>query len=327
MAAAVAVPLSTINGELGGVLPPSAVVQHSPRHGRSRGMSMKGKAGRGRGYSVVEERDVTVAKALMFVVKRAVQKEPELEEGEEGEFLVADPEGWVSLVDVLAHSRISALGVTFEDVRRIIANAAKPRFDLRQTTNEEGKADDPASWQISRITTREITTSHVPVGDQLSTETDGLPEFVIYETSYQRYPLLLALGAITRAPGGSQHQSFVPVFVGEDGNEMRQNSGGGEAAEVSVWIHLRSALQAEPGITWHRSENGMIITADQIPKALWTKAVARRPEIGVLFEEGEVRKEVPANLRGKATKGRARKGKAELTREGSGDDSGSASEE
>ena len=100
MAAAVAVPLSTINSQLGGVLPPSAVVQHSPRHGRSRGMSMKGKGGRGRGYSVVEERDVTVAKALMFVVKRAIQKE-ELEEGEEGEFLVADPEGWVSVADVV----------------------------------------------------------------------------------------------------------------------------------------------------------------------------------------------------------------------------------
>ncbi|KAL2255548.1 hypothetical protein VTK26DRAFT_3145 [Humicola hyalothermophila] len=326
MAAVVAVPLSTINGELGGVLPPSAVVQHSPRHGRSRGMSMKGRAGRGRGYSVVEERDVTIAKALMFVVKRAIQKE-ELGEGEEGEFLVADPEGWVSLADVLAHSRITSLGVSFEDVRRIIASAPKPRFDLRQISNIEGKFDDPTSWQISRITTRETTTSPVPVGDKLSTKTEGLPEFVIYETSYQRYPLLLALGAITRAPGGSQHQSFVPVFVDEDGNETRQNSGAGEPAEVSVWIHLRSALQAEPGITWHRSENGMIITADQVPKTLWKKAVARRPDIGVLFEDGEVRKEVPANLRGKGTKGRARKGKADLPRDGSGDDSGSASEE
>jgi hypothetical protein len=105
MAAAVAVPLSTINGELGGVLPPSAVVQHSPRHGRSRAMSFKGgRPGRQRGYSVVEERDVTIAKTLMFVVKRAIQKEKvkeKVEEGTDGEYLVADPEGWVSVPDVV----------------------------------------------------------------------------------------------------------------------------------------------------------------------------------------------------------------------------------
>ena len=100
MAAAAAVPLSTIHGELGGVLPPSAVAQHSPRHGRSRAMSVKGKGGQQRRYSVVEERDVTLAKALMFVVKRAIQKE-ETEEGDDGEYLVADPEGWISVADVV----------------------------------------------------------------------------------------------------------------------------------------------------------------------------------------------------------------------------------
>lgn len=198
---------------------------------------------------------------------------------------------------------------------------------MRHITKTEAKTEDPAAWQISRITTRESTTAPIPVGDKLRVETEDLPEFAIYETSYQRYPLLLALGAVTRAPGGSQYLSFVPVTVDEDGNETRQNPGAGEAAEVSVWIHLRSALQADPAITWHRSESGMVITADEVPKSLWKKAVARRPDIGLLFEDGEVRKEVPANLRGKGTKGRARKSKAALTRDGSGDDSGSASEE
>jgi hypothetical protein len=140
------------------------------------------------------------------------------------------------------------------------------------------------------------------------------------------------LGAITRAPGGSQYRTFVPVIVDEDGNESRQNKnpgGAGDPAEVSVWIHLRSALQAEPGITWHRSDGGMIITADEVPKSLWKKAVARRPDIGLLWEDGQVRKEVPANLRGKREKGKtARRGKGgALKQEGSGEDSGSASEE
>lgn len=292
-------------------------------------MSMKGKGGRARGYSVVEERDVTVAKALMFVIKRAIQKD-EMEEGDEGEYLVADPEGWVDVPDVLAHSRVAALAVTFSDIRRIVASATKARFDLRQTTSKTdgAKSEDAALWQISRITSRDSATSPVPAGDKLAAEMEDLPEFVIYETSYQRYPLLLASGAITRAPGGSRHLAFVPVTVDEGGAESRQTApGAGEAAEVSVWIHLRSALQAEPGITWQRSDSGVVITADEVPKRLWKKAVARRPDIGVLFEDGEVRKEVPASLRGKSAKGKSRKGKGALKREGSGDDSGSASEE
>ncbi|KAL2129429.1 hypothetical protein VTI74DRAFT_7803 [Chaetomium olivicolor] len=289
-------------------------------------MSLKGKGGRGRGYSVVEDRDVAVAKALMFVIKRAIQQE-EVEEGDDGQHLVADPEGWVSVADVLAHSRISALGVTVQDIQRIIANATKPRFDLRQTPKTEGTPDDPAAWQISRISNKETATAPIPVGDKLTAETPDLPEFAIYETSYQRYPLLLALGAITRAPGGSQYRTFVPVTVDEDGTESRQSPGAGEAAEVSVWIHLRTALQAEPVITWQRSDSGMIITADDVPKTLWTKAVARRPDLGLLFEDGQVRKDIPANLRGKGAKGKARNGKGALKREGSGDDSGSASEE
>lgn len=219
------------------------------------------------------------------------------------------------------------MGATLEDIQRIVATATKTRFDLRTTPKIEGKSDDPVSWQISRVTNKEPITSPVPVGDKLTGESPDLPEFAIYETSYQRYPLLLALGAITRAPGGSQYRTFVPVTVDVGGQESRQNPGTGEAAEVSIWIPLRAALQAEPEITWQRSENGMIITADDVPKSLWQKAVARRPELGTLFEDGQVRKEIPASLRGKGAKGKARKGKGALKREGSEDDSGSASEE
>jgi hypothetical protein len=232
----------------------------------------------------------------------------------------------------LAHSRISALGATFEDIQRIISTATKARFDLRQTSKTDTKSNDPTTYQISRITTKEPTTSPTPSGDKLTPSTPDLPEFIIYETSYQRYPLLLALGAITRAPGGSQYRSFTPVTVDQDGtSESRQNAG--DVAEVSVWIHLRTAMQAEPGIAFYRSSegNGSIVTADDVPKAVWDKAVARRPDIGVLFEEGVVRKEVPANLRGKGPKGRARKGKGagvgELKREGSASGSGEEEEE
>jgi hypothetical protein len=191
------------------------------------------------------------------------------------------------------------------------------------------KVEELASWQISRIASKETVTSPIPVGDKLTTESPDIPEFAVYETSYQRYPLILALGAITRAPGGSEYRTFIPVAVDEEGNESRQSPGAGEAAEVSVWVHLPTALQVEPSITWYRSDIGTIITVDDVPKALWNKAIARRPDIGIVFEDGETRKEIPVNLRGKGAKGKARKGKGVGVKkeEGSGDDSGSASEE
>ncbi|KAL2270715.1 hypothetical protein VTJ83DRAFT_86 [Remersonia thermophila] len=336
MASAVAVPLPIIHSELGGVLPPSAVAQHSPRHGRSRAMSFKGgKNARQRRYSIVEERDTTIAKALMFVVKRAIPKEEveevEDEEEEAGEYLVADPDGWVNVADVLKHSRISALDVTLQDIQRILANATKARFDLRRTAgaSADGSAEDASGWQISRITNKEPAAAPVvPVGDRLTAETPDLPEFVVFETSYQRYPLLLAQGAITRAPGGSEYRAFVPVAVDGEGHEtVRASAAPGEAAEVSVWIHLRTALREAPEVAWRRSEGGAVVTSDDVPRSVWTKAVARRPDVGVLFEAGEVRKEVPAGLRGKGAKGKARKGKATRKRESSEEDSGSASEE
>ncbi|KAK4172900.1 hypothetical protein QBC36DRAFT_246586 [Triangularia setosa] len=326
MATAIAVSLSAINNELGGVLPPSALANNSARHGRSRGMSVKG-----RRYSVVVERDTTIARALMFVVKRAIQQgEAAEDEGEpQGEYLMADAEGWITLSKVLTHSRIQEHNTSLSDVQRIVSNTIKARFALRQATNTN--SDDAAFWQISRIGGLTQKASElVPVGDKLTTEDSDLPEFVIYETSYQRYArLLLTPFGIFSAPGGADYSTFVPVSVGEAGNETRL---GQEAAEVSIWIHLKTALQPEHNITWWKSGTGLIITSNCVPQSLWKKAVARRPDIGLLLENGEVKKEVPATLRGKATKskGKGKKGDrpgAAFRRDGSSDDSGSASEE
>ncbi|KAK3328714.1 hypothetical protein B0H66DRAFT_539210 [Apodospora peruviana] len=329
MATAVAVPFSAINNQLGGVLPPSALVHNSPRHGRSRGMSFKGKNGRGRGYSLVEERDVTIAKALMFALKRTITEENVDEDDEAQDNLVEDSEGWVDVSDALEYPKLAALEVDLDDIQRVVANATKTRFSLRQTPETE--ADDPASWEIRRITNRDSISGPTPVGPAITIESGDLPDFIVYETSYQRYPLILSSGAITRAPTGTQYLSFQPVTVAGDGTESSRNcftGSGSETAEVSIWIHLRSALYAEPKISWHRTDSGAIITADEVPKSLWKKALARRPDIGLLFEDGEVRKEIPASLRGRGAKGRGKKGdKASFKRDGSGDDSGSASEE
>lgn len=59
-------------------------------------MSFKGGKQGGRRYSVVEDRDVSIAKALMFVLKRTIT-EDQVDEEEKVDNLVEDSEGWVNL--------------------------------------------------------------------------------------------------------------------------------------------------------------------------------------------------------------------------------------
>jgi hypothetical protein len=131
---------------------------------------------------------------------------------------------------------------------------------------------------------------------------------IVYETSYANYPLILASGGIKRA-GGQAHLQFASIKVEEDGTEVRPFSD----ADVSIFIDLRAVMEADDSITWARAENGNVVTEGDangvIEKKYWKKAVGRRADIGVLFEDGEVRKEVPIGLRGKGVKGKRGGGK------------------
>jgi 2'-phosphotransferase len=146
----------------------------------------------------------------------------------------------------------------------------------------------------------------------------------VFETSYEAYPHIVASGGIQRAAGAT-HITFTPVNVTADGSESRPNRIGD--ADISIWVHLKTAMETEPSIVWQRTAAGSVATSNEVPKALWKKAVARRQDIGLLLGDGEVRKEVPEGLRGKGSKGKAKKGKGGLLKSRGGDASDSASDE
>ena len=99
MAAAVLQPLQSLslNHE---IMAPSPISPNASRHGRGRhgGSVAKGKT-RGRGYSIVDERDVMISKALTWVLKRTIEEGDEQEEDEEK--LVADSEGFVDCEELV----------------------------------------------------------------------------------------------------------------------------------------------------------------------------------------------------------------------------------
>ncbi|KAI3325949.1 hypothetical protein HD806DRAFT_428775 [Xylariaceae sp. AK1471] len=308
-AASVLVPFSVIN-QNGGVLPPSALSQQSPRHGRSRGMSVNGKSAGGKGYRVVENVDATVAKAVAFVLKRAVLQD-DIESGaEDNDYLICNAEGWVGVADLLEQTRMKDLGIALNDIRRA-ASSSKAQFTLRQQPGSD--AEKAESYDIRRDSKRDSTSQAplVPQGEPLKADSENLPEYIVYETTYQNYPLVVASGSIKRADGAT-HSSFLPVAAATATSRASK-------ADVSIWIHLRTAIEQAPEIKWQFTTSGKIVTsAEEIPRGLWKKAVARRPDIGLLFEDGVVHKEIPEGLRGKGAKGKAKKGKAMLKQEGQG---------
>ncbi|TVY46605.1 tRNA 2'-phosphotransferase [Lachnellula occidentalis] len=309
MAAAVMQPLQGLALD-GGIMPPSPVSGNNSRHGRGKngGSVVKGK-GRGRGYSVVDEREVQISKALTWVLKRTVQ---EGEEGEDGdEKLVADAEGWVDCEEVLQKSNLTSLEVTFAELQDLIASpTSKSRFALKLDDESNAENADESDYYI-RLSPNQATPLTVTATGKLTPltpTTEDLPEMVVYETSYANYPLILASGGIKRA-GGQAYLQFASIKVDEDGTEIRASSD----ADVSIYLNLRSVMAANEKITWSRNEKGDVVTEGDaegsIEKNLWKKAVGRRADIGVLFENGEVRKEVPIGLRGKGVKGKRGGGK------------------
>lgn len=194
---------------------------------------------------------------------------------------------------------------------------SKARFELSQAS-ATAAAGSPAAYKI-RILRAKRSSLQAPLeveAEPITSETSDLPEFVVYETTYQAYPLILASGAIQLAAGATR-LAFAPM----DALESRASK-----ADIAIWVNLRDAWT--PG-KWHRTISGsQFTTTAEVPRSLWTKVVARRPDVGVLFENGEVRGEVPEALRRKGTKGSAKK-----TREGGshsndeGDDSTTSASE
>lgn len=191
-----------------------------------------------------------------------------------------------------------------------------------RTSSADGSPEDAASLQIRRAPTptqahKEALQTSSSVWKAVTAADDDLPEFVVFDTTYPKYHLILTSGSIKRA-GGQPHLTFTPVA--DDSVDIRSTND----AEVTIWVRTRSTLEATPAVSWEKTPSGNFVTSDEIPIALWDRAVARRGDLGILFENGQIRKEVPVGLRGKGAK--AKKGKGVLKNRAEDDGSGSSSD-
>jgi 2'-phosphotransferase len=205
----------------------------------------------------------------------------------------------------LEKENLKTLEVTFEELHSVVTSP-KSRFAVKLKPDSEEAEADESDYLIRMIASSAPSTTPSATNQKftpLTTTTEDLPDLIVYETSYANYPLILASGGIKRA-GGQAHLQFASIQINEDGTEERKSSD----ADVSIYIDLRAVMEAEPKITWARTESGTVVTAGNaeggLEKKYWKKAVGRRADIGVLYEDGVVKKEVPVGLRGKGAKGK-----------------------
>ncbi|KAF5877066.1 putative trna 2 -phosphotransferase 1 protein [Botrytis fragariae] len=294
------------------IMAPSPMSNNQSRHGRGKhgGSISNNKKTRQRGYSIIAERDSTVTRALIKLLKRSVEQD--LEQGENSEKLIADSEGWFNCEKVLDDLNSFDLGLS--ELQNIVQSpSAKSRFTMKSISSSVIESESPSNYLIrldtsSTPTTNALTNTSSISLQLLSAATADLPDLVVYETSYANYPLILASGGIKKA-GGQAHLAFSSIFVSSDGTEARTSSSTSkDDADVSIYISLKSTLESHPEIKWYKNGNGGILSEGDgegiISKSVWKKVIARRADIGVLFENGTVKKEVPVGLRGKGVKGK-----------------------
>ncbi|APA11625.1 hypothetical protein SS1G_05079 [Sclerotinia sclerotiorum 1980 UF-70] len=311
MAAAVMQPPSAMSMDRE-IMPPSPISNNQSRHGRGKhgGSVSSNKKSRQRGYSIIAERDSTVTRALTKLLKRFSEEDNELEEGTEK--FVASAEGWLSCEKVLKN--LETLDLTLLELRKILQSpSSKPRFTLKSISSSETESDSPSDYLIrlnTPSTPTTITPSNISMAslELITMSSADLPDFVVYETSYSNYPLILASGGIRKA-GGQSHLSFTSIFISSDATETRTRiSTNKDDADVSIYISLKTTIESNPQIKWYRNGNGGIVSEGDdnglMSKSVWKKVIARKVDIGVLFEDGVVKKEVPVGLRGKGVKGK-----------------------
>ncbi|CAD6500611.1 BgTH12-06321 [Blumeria graminis f. sp. triticale] len=307
------------------IMAPSPISPKASRHGRSRhgGSISKNNKTRGRGYSVIDERETLIAKAILRLLKRTVEEDEEQEkEKEEEEVVVPDLDGWFGVDAILAHSSLAAFRATLPELKAI-ASASKARFALKlkpHTITSEAQPIAPKEeneipeelrapinelvvpekeYPASAYLIRSIQSNNVAQITPLSLKSNEIPDLIFYETTYANYPLILASGGIKRA-GGQSYLSFKTITL-SNGSDLPPVT-----ADISIYIDLRSAMESNSEIEWSQSESGSVLTKGDdegmVSKAMWKNVVARRADIGIIFENGEVKKDLLAGPRGKGSK-------------------------
>ncbi|KAI9791662.1 MAG: hypothetical protein M1833_001482 [Piccolia ochrophora] len=230
------------------------------------------------------DRTVTVSKALSFLLRHGAEKEG----------VQLDEEGYASVADVLAWRKLKSLKVTFRELRHVVRDNEKQRFSLTRRDRAGSSASAASPSDTPRHDEDDDDPSHYLIratqGHSLRLESSAhltpisTPPFprAIHGTTASAYTLILTSGALSRM--NRTHIHFAPGLPTPDAPVV---SGFRTDSAVLIEVDVDKCVAA--GMTWWRSENGVLLTEGfdgKVGTEYWVRAVGRKGG-NVLWEGGE----------------------------------------
>jgi len=186
--------------------------------------------------------------------------------------------GYVGVADALNTRALSALGVSFTELRDVVRTNDKQRFSMVRKdavagagVEEEPESDEPEAYLIRANQGHSIDVDAAGLLDEVAVARGNVPDVVVHGTDERAWRLILQSGGLRRmgrthihfakglpegfaamddgaaTAGGQPAKEAPPVISG-----MRRSS------TVLIYVDIQAAMAA--GIKFFVSENGVVLT-------------------------------------------------------------------
>ncbi|KAI6785798.1 uncharacterized protein J7T54_006137 [Emericellopsis cladophorae] len=237
---------------------------------RTRKNNNNGKGGSG------QSRQVLISKALSRLLRHQATNAG----------ITLDAEGYAPLKAVLAYGPIKSLQATEEEVHREVESNEKQRFSTRQ--------NDRGEWMIRANQGHSIKIEDE--GHLAPLTPDTVPDKVLHGTYFAFWGTIVESGGLK--PMGRNH-----VHCSTGTPEEGVASGMRKDAELVIEVDVKRSME-EGGLTWWRSDNGVILTGGEVSTKWFKLATGRKEDVGVLWVDGEWQADLPSGLKMRVPQGK-----------------------
>ncbi|KAG6013162.1 hypothetical protein E4U43_007462 [Claviceps pusilla] len=207
-----------------------------------------------------------------------------------------DGEGFAPLDKVLQWGPLKSLNVSLDEVKTIVETSPKKRFALKPnpavnpTPPEDSSS--PADYVIRANQGHSLEVDPAAMFTPIALGDADFPARVVHGTYFAFWDAIVASGGLKPMNRGHIHCS-------DKTPEEGAVSGMRKDAELLVEIDVEGSLRQ--GVTWWRSQNGVILTDGGEGRVLSTrffKSVrGRKAGVGLLWEDGVKKADLPAGLK------------------------------
>ncbi|EFY98705.1 RNA 2'-phosphotransferase domain protein [Metarhizium robertsii] len=235
-----------------------------------------------------EGREVQLSKALSRLLRHQA----------ENAGIKLDEEGFAPL-DRLSWGPIKSLSPSLQEVKDVVETNAKKRFTLRPADPLAPEPPSAAGYLIRANQGHSLKVDEAALFEPILLGAADLPGKVVHGTYFAFWKAILESGGLKPMSRGHIHCSDRTPEEGAVSGMRRD-------AELLVEIDIEASLK--DGVTWWRSDNGVILTDGGEGGVLETKyfkmVTSRTTDLGVLWEDGVKIADLPADLKFRAPGGK-----------------------